>query len=1721
MPEDESESITDSSYLFNADAQAVLEEAPDLETGLALLRDAYESETWDDPKAAAEIASKYAQDLRFKFSENQRYSQDETHQLAPIDLEELEAEGESDYDQKYNQISNWESANKEFLETTTDPDYLMNKDKLLANIENYASEERRALNKNPGVLGEVADFGYRILEGATANPAKAIGADAYAKWLHEKTNPSRDDDFSSDIAAGIGNVGAIIGIAATGGVLPTAAYLTAQAGGAIEERYEQSIAETGDVSKALKAGTIEAGGQIIQSLPAGKIYGSAGRALGAKLLGKEATEAVAGKVTTGAVKAGLTEATAEGAGQVVSNIAEEVGTGREVDPFTNVGKAALLGAIFGTGAGALETWAGKRNLGEASTTNKDIPTIDPEPKAVNVVGGVKDPKPESVGEVNAANVYNPTDVAPESTNREAKETADFITSDGNRYTYTENGATERVKVSSGDKFQPFDKTFFVNKETAAKLAVLRDEEGPDGSPIHILTDGDNLYVKSEYVTSDLTVQNNPTGARLVPVPVEEAAASGLHPVEVNRPRNQNGNLREYRSHIGREITEIIPRSVGAAVTEGRALGQRLTQAKDVDPEIQARFGQEDFTYLRYFPISNVETLDAAEKYIAEKGVPAAVARITETPDNVSDPETVAIGFKLFDQINKAVAQAKEQGDLVSASRLADSSVEVMTALAQKLTNAGQTVQAASLFRSLDPSIQIFYIRNELYKSAVEETAAELGISPRELAGTDLDLVNLETEIKATEDIIKREDEITQRATEEELTPEIQETGKLITEIDKAAKERLAGFTDQENAGIAETEAEADRIEDEGSRRAEQEVIDLKDALRTAENRIAEIEREAEKRVEEQRKAAEEAQAKVKELEGRVTPETKKSALNQIEKLKKKAEEAKAAPKTKEDLITPSEKKEIERLTKLLDEGKGKIDRIKSTRGLSDSERNKVAKLRDRARDQKLRLDTATSDSFLSAKELSQKNSLIKRRDELREKKAAAQKGGKPPKSALSESSEKKLKELLGRKDKLSDRKKKLEDKKQAKVKKLSDSEEKLVKIFNAAKTSTGSTQEKLLRKGFELQDKILDKESKRRKPNPLHTLYIMNLMSNWRTQARNIIGNLANLAGNISSAYITGLPQGRLDGNYLVSGIADTLKAIGTDIVKTEFGGKQTFKPQIDKITEDIKKPSRPLEERFDLVDEAPEFLKKTKLNLMGYVGRMMSAMDALTYLPAAEGQFRFAAFEKYHKQGLRGDELKSKISNELFNSKEEWQKAETQAKEEQVLLRDVGEDMSDSEMRIRAWQILDEKRLEQSPELFREAHKFAQRATFTQTPEGVAGWMAGMINEARNYPLKWGKNGKEYYPLKYIVPFVNTPVNIFNELANYFPGIGVARITKFGDDFSSLEKRNILGKQILGSLGVGILYGLAKESLEEKDPYFAIYGNGPKDYGLTKQLQAQGWRPRTFKIGDSVYSWEQMPIALSMAMLGEIFDQERWSPAYDKKQGLAKIEILLGTTASAFLSNTYLKNLGDFLSAVQGKDNKSIGDVGVNIARGFIPGSAALNEITKMYSSPIETKDDLFAKFISGIPVVQDISTATGRTRPALNEFGEPVGKTFQERLNNLSTFWKNRTTDPEWRFMAESGYNLPRDTGLSSELFRDPEKKSRVGKDRAQKYGDAYFNVMTPDERYKYVQDTGPRIKATVKQYRERYGGAGYKQTVQDRLDKDIAAIRRQARQRIAFGR
>jgi hypothetical protein len=205
---------------------------------------------------------------------------------------------------------------------------------------------------------------------------------------------------------------------------------------------------------------------------------------------------------------------------------------------------------------------------------------------------------------------------------------------------------------------------------------------------------------------------------------------------------------------------------------------------------------------------------------------------------------------------------------------------------------------------------------------------------------------------------------------------------------------------------------------------------------------------------------------------------------------------------------------------------------------------------------------------------------------------------------------------------------------------------------------------------------------------------------------------------------------------------------------------------------------------------------------------------------------------------------------------------------------------------------------------------------------------------------------------LKYIAPFVKTPINIAKEGAYYSP-YGLLKGTLKGD----------LDLQARGAVGSALAAGVAYLALNGH-----ITGGGPVNPAKRATLEATGWQPYSVKIGDKYISYRRLePVGLTLALVADAVHSMTHGDAEVVSQ--SKADNAVSHVARSLQDVAFLPTLTNLTEAITNPGAR---------AKGFIARQAA--------------------SFIPAL--VKDIAQATDRTvrRPT------GVTQTLESRLPGLT---------------------------------------------------------------------------------------------------------------------
>jgi hypothetical protein len=454
---------------------------------------------------------------------------------------------------------------------------------------------------------------------------------------------------------------------------------------------------------------------------------------------------------------------------------------------------------------------------------------------------------------------------------------------------------------------------------------------------------------------------------------------------------------------------------------------------------------------------------------------------------------------------------------------------------------------------------------------------------------------------------------------------------------------------------------------------------------------------------------------------------------------------------------------------------------------------------------------------------------------------------------------------------------------------------------------------------------------------------------------------------------------------------------------------------------------------------------KFNPLSYLKFVGRGLAAGDMLFFKTAEEMRAAVIARNVAKEKNLKGRAL-ARATNEILNN--------TAAAREKATIQADKEGLKGLDRRRRIAELMEEGRPQ--PE---EAKEYALRVIYSNKPYGVLGIIAERVNQLNaQIPL-----------FRVFAPFVNIVSNVTNESLNYFPPVGYARSRQakrkgelYGKPLSedSNTRKDQMGDQFakstLGMVAMTAVGGLAWSMKDDEDPWFMVYGTGPRDYGKNKTWRATGALPYSIKINDTYIPYKDTVMAIPFAVIGSFLDGHRYNGAQDDEL-MSRLALSLTYTAGVITENSFLKGIQ---AAAAGINQKMSGDTATKvisqqasrtITGAVVPFGGLLRDIDRLNDPTRYDGIDIETMLYSQIPFVRRVN------KPTLNVLGEPVEMHVSDR------YWSTPRASEELRYLVERG---------AFPSF--PNKNSTVN---------LFGRDMEPDEFYDYIKMSGEQIRARIK--------------------------------------
>ena len=291
------------------------------------------------------------------------------------------------------------------------------------------------------------------------------------------------------------------------------------------------------------------------------------------------------------------------------------------------------------------------------------------------------------------------------------------------------------------------------------------------------------------------------------------------------------------------------------------------------------------------------------------------------------------------------------------------------------------------------------------------------------------------------------------------------------------------------------------------------------------------------------------------------------------------------------------------------------------------------------------------------------------------------------------------------------------------------------------------------------------------------------------------------------------------------------------------------------------------------------------------------------------------------------------------------------------------------------------------------QALDYAEEITFTRSLDRGS-LSAGLQRMAMHHPM-----------LRFIFPFVRTPMNILNEAQMRFLPTAIVPMVHYigrmalGKDMTALkaarsktlrqlasgnrdEVAEVAGRLGMAASAATIFIAKAQEG--------TLTGRGPADPEQRQILKETGWQPYSVKTDQGYVSYSRFdPFATVMGTIADLFDYLRYAPLEEQEQADTVAMGIMVALSNNLTNKTYLAGLANAVEAVQSPD-RYMAKLARTYGSSFIPFSSALGQ--SVYAAGDDSMRDVQSM---GEAMRARVPYLSETVRPLRNIFGEPVRRT------------------------------------------------------------------------------------------------------------------------------
>lgn len=293
---------------------------------------------------------------------------------------------------------------------------------------------------------------------------------------------------------------------------------------------------------------------------------------------------------------------------------------------------------------------------------------------------------------------------------------------------------------------------------------------------------------------------------------------------------------------------------------------------------------------------------------------------------------------------------------------------------------------------------------------------------------------------------------------------------------------------------------------------------------------------------------------------------------------------------------------------------------------------------------------------------------------------------------------------------------------------------------------------------------------------------------------------------------------------------------------------------------------------------------------------------------------------------------------------------------------------------------------------LDKDALQWARESTFTQGLEYGAGkWLQGMVNDT---PM-----------LRYIIPFVKTPTNIFRSFVAHTPGLNMLT-RQYKEAMAAGGERAALAQ---GRMAAGGMFWLGASMLAYSGK---ITGGYPKDPAARQAWIDNGIEPYSFRIGDKYVSYARFdPFATFFGLAADMAEYGRTWGDTAKGHIASMVMVAVGNNLTR---KSYLTGITDLMAALSDDsvESSAVERLLRRTTAMLVPYSSGLRFTRQLQDDSMREVRGFWDQIYNGIPWA---SEALGERTSWLT--GQPVA-------NN--TFWTDHKNDTVLREIARLGPSI-----------------------------------------------------------------------------------------------